>query len=255
MKERPLIFQDWGIRAIRNVVPGSWPAVAIDPSKPIKWQTRRVMKPQPPGDFEAPHQISDGSWVVTENEPPDILTNYPITCSYAVGDQIWTRETFTIWNHDNKEVWYQADCDTPGHADIGWYNATLKNNVKRWSPSIHMPRWACRDNLLIHNIRVERVQDISIDDAFAEEMPMSYERGNGPWNDSSVIVKFENVWNALHVKPKLYKSDVMRLGVETPYYVSFPWDKASRNPRTEINGKRHCCYPNPYVWVYEMGRL
>ncbi len=230
MKSHPLIFQAWGIRAIRNVVPGSWPAVAIDPSKPIKTMTRRVMKPQP------------------ERCGGGFLLPLKIDAPFAVGNQIWTRETwfpaYTATDYDNGCV-YKADY---GHRiDL---NPSIADSYS-WKPSIHMPRWASRDDLLIHNIRVERVQDISEADAKAEGISLelfvqwlgSYKRG------------FRELWNTLHAKPKLYRSDIMQLGVETPYYVSFPWDEFSRDSRIVINDRRHYHFPNPYVWVYEMGRL
>ncbi len=39
---------------------------------------------------------------------------------------------------------------------------------ERWRPSIHMPRWACRLVLPLVSVRVERVQDITEEDARAE---------------------------------------------------------------------------------------
>jgi len=37
-------FRPWGIRAILNVRPDTWPVEPIDATKPVKWQTRRLIK-------------------------------------------------------------------------------------------------------------------------------------------------------------------------------------------------------------------
>ena len=75
------------------------------------------------------------------------------------GDQLWVRET---WNKHGGLLTYRADHD--------WIEEMRKATVcpAKWVPSIHMPRWASRINLLITGVRVERLNDISEQDAMAE---------------------------------------------------------------------------------------
>lgn len=59
----------------------------------------------------------------------------------------------------NKPLWFEADGTPPGRP-IEWaINAT---------PAIHMPKWAARTWLEINDVRVERLQAISVGDAEAE---------------------------------------------------------------------------------------
>lgn len=72
------------------------------------------------------------------------------------GDRLWVRETFRL--HDNGSIEYRAD--TPAFADhVG----------PRWRSPLYMPRWAARRiTLEITELRVERLQEISEADCFAE---------------------------------------------------------------------------------------
>jgi hypothetical protein len=47
MKEHPILFSAPMVQVLLNTKPNTWPAEPIDPSKPFKWMTRRMMKPQP----------------------------------------------------------------------------------------------------------------------------------------------------------------------------------------------------------------
>ncbi|EPK0101249.1 TPA: hypothetical protein ACNVBB_000128 [Klebsiella aerogenes] len=90
-----------------------------------------------------------------------------ISCPFgAVGERIWVRET-----------WAEAGACAP---DLKLYRANYPEHVPsiyenvppaeeiRWTPSIHMPRWASRILLEITDVRVELLNAISEEDARAE---------------------------------------------------------------------------------------
>lgn len=148
MKERPVIFNGEMVRAI---LAGR------------KTQTRRVMKPQPepvpgqPGEywwpakaFETMVKMSDFQRVGFEGAAADAS---PFG---RIGDRLWVRETF---GDCGVRLVYRADTDDGASCQ-----------VTRWTPSIHMPRSACRLLLEISDVRVERLNDISEQDALAEGM-------------------------------------------------------------------------------------
>lgn len=117
-----------------------------------KTMTRRLVKPQPP----------HWEWNLHKNDRLNI--KWPgggwARCPYGQpGDLLWVRETFKAFNKDR--VHFKAD----------YAGTTRKENTKHglsWKPSIHMPRWASRLTLKITDVRVERVQDITDEDAKSE---------------------------------------------------------------------------------------
>ena len=76
---------------------------------------------------------------------------------------------------------------------------------KKKSPSIHMPRWASRIDLLIKDIRVERLQDISEEDARAEginlsdkNLPVSSISGNPIKSGFGHRIAFKGLWQSIN---------------------------------------------------------
>lgn len=89
-------------------------------------------------------------------------------CPYGqVGDKLWVRET---WARDDDDgvLMYRADI---GH-DINaaaWEQGRIEGNARHhWRPSIYIPRWASRINLEIVGIGLERLHDITDEDALSE---------------------------------------------------------------------------------------
>lgn len=80
------------------------------------------------------------------------------------GDLLWVRETWAYFGGD--EYLYQRD---PGAVQYRSDATALDSPAGgRWRPSIHMPKWASRIWLRVTDVRVERVQDITEDDARAD---------------------------------------------------------------------------------------
>jgi len=155
MKERPIPFN---AEMVRAVLDGR------------KTQTRRVIKPQPTGEVA---QYKFGSWDYVGREWVGGK------CPYGKkGDRLWVRETFCIGSIEEEEVTdnmhtgqlYISQCKGDTNAIPRQY--VIDNNISDedviWKPSIFMRREYSRINLEITDIRVERVQDISDQEAKAE---------------------------------------------------------------------------------------
>lgn len=97
-------------------------------------------------------------------------------CPYgSVGDRLWVRETWYYEEHmhDSTEGMPDLPCGLYSHrlvykADCTDYPVNVGVGRQGWKPSIFMPRWASRITLEITDIKVERLQDITKEDAIAE---------------------------------------------------------------------------------------
>lgn len=212
MKERPILFSGPMVRAILDGT---------------KTQTRRIVKPQP--HFE---RRFAGDGLVLHKKKHDQTTSIysPLIadhCPYGQpGDRLWVRETWQKAGGDTG-YWYAA---TDSEADDG------ASPVSRWKPSIHMPRWASRINLLITGVRVERLQDIWNNDTACiaegiEEMPS--EKAGPEWRWWRNYTP-GNGWTGDGGKPD-------RLGHPGNSFATL-WKS--------INGA-DSWDPNPWVWVVE----
>lgn len=182
MKERGMIFNGEMARAILDG---------------RKTQTRRIMKIQPSDGFHPTHNGYDldlnAHWytpgVVDKNgylQPAkkDVFgvadENEGYTCPFgAVGDRIWVREAFQgpLVSEELLEEYraYPEKFENPEYCEYAADGGPrpeycdLDDNLRHgWRPSIHMPRWASRLTLEITSVRVERLRDLSEDDAKSE---------------------------------------------------------------------------------------
>ena len=156
-----------------------------------KTQTRRVIKPQPIVAFwqgSAPQFQFTGFKLYSPGYDRNTLRQF---CPYGqVGDRLWVREAY--WEDQSGGVWgYRAD-------GIDW---PPSNCGGKSHPSIHMPRWASRITLEITGVRVERVQDISEEDAVAEGCDYLAKVGLGYMHAYPIVLRnFHFLWDSINAK-------------------------------------------------------
>jgi len=152
-----------------------------------KTQTRRVIKID---DAPENWKISIAGTSIVRTEPYDVKLP-----RYAAGDILWVRETFCEVPYEYNHIPIKG-----GHITIPKY--AYKADSERdytgiWKPSIHMPREAARIFLRVKTVRVERLQDITEEDAIAEGM-------SNTLVDGVVFISakgnFHVFWDSLNIK-------------------------------------------------------
>ena len=164
-----------------------------------KTQTRRVLKVEPPPGAERvirPFRDERLQWAATDPHDMEqgqlVLGDAP-RCPYgAPGDRLWVRETWQAFER-GYDVYRCIPKRRPENCGL-LYAADDVDTMEFWRPSIHMPRWASRITLEITGVRVERLQDISEEDAEAEGVD---EWARGACGDPDALWpsdKFELLW-------------------------------------------------------------
>jgi hypothetical protein len=218
MKERPIIFSGEMVRAILE---GQ------------KTMTRRVVKPRLIPFIEKAALVN--------GKPCIDLLDIEIPCPYGIpGDRLWVRET---WVHlPNNTVLYRA---TDNERSEAW----KMYGEPKWRPSIFMPRWASRILPEITNVRVERLQDITEEDAIGE--------GIG----RQIVHSEDHGW-----KNYLWHGDFGNFGnygMGNKQSDAWPYQYSTyRNAKDcfsslweLINGKKYPWASDPWVWVIEFTPL
>lgn len=129
--------------------------------------------------------------------------SFGMNLPYQPGDILYVRET---WKKAPNGYYYYEDWQKDDIAD-----------VTKWKPSIHMPKEAARIWLKVTDVRVERLQEITVESALAEGTD-KYIHLNGKFDENAILTSFMGIWNST-----IKNSDLDRYG----------WNA------------------NPWVWVIE----
>lgn len=179
-----------------------------------KTQTRRIVKPQPV-------MYEPGMDVGLSDYTADMLV-----CPYGrFGDRLWVRETHrAIWG---QSPGYLIGVDYKADPQEKWERMRDHMGRPKWTPSIHMRREYSRILLEIVSVRVERLNDISEDDCWAEGI----DAVDGFLDDMAII--------------NLAKSMVRSFEDAAPTFAAL-WES--------INGASSWA-ANPWVWAIEFKRV
>jgi hypothetical protein len=206
VSERPILFSDAMVRAILEG---------------RKTQTRRVMASGPPDGMTEKDirvEVFNPSYEDRHGDlqpGPDTFGAYDIhgewgvKCPYGQpGDLLWVREAWRVAPHvGTLHVEYRSPsgaapaprgCDTRVDRWCGCgcthpFGLPAGERL-RWRPSIHMPRWASRLTLRVAEVRVERLQAITEEDAIAEGITMTGDALGDP------VGAYAALWDSINRK-------------------------------------------------------
>lgn len=206
IREKGLIFNSEMVRAILD-------GRKTQTRRPIKWKQTR---------FTEIGEREDGSkWPWSEDAEHACDFWHP--CPFgAVGDRIWVREAYRFpASLDDvsptgvgemavatgyRKPWAPTFYEFTGTFSDGWkgFETTPKvSDAGKLRPSIHMPRWASRILLEITDVRVERLNAISQEDAQAEGMELTGWRPtySDPDSGGEVMTPYDNfaeLWSSIY---------------------------------------------------------
>lgn len=253
MTERPILFSGAMVRAILDR---------------RKTQTRRAVKAS---QLIVDLRISGA--IATAVHPGG--GNSTLRCPYGKpGDLLWVKEAWragaTLDTYSPKEIesaaseagwtygprgplYYEAD-----GSETRWGPQDLRDfgGAGRLRPSIYMPRWASRIKLAVTDVRVERVQSISEEDAMAE--------GIGIFGHAEKYSALGALAGMAAVNPKMSRRGLLA-GVLSAFHLSVGDDGTAASCTAHgafahlwesINAKRGYGWEsNPWVWVVEFRRV
>lgn len=236
------------VLALLNTKPGVWPAEPIDPNKPFKWQTRRIVKPQPTKLYFPGIKGGKPSWPANF-EGEALWSGKTIQSKYRPGEIVYVKEGLYL---GVKEDTFLAP--TP----VIYYDADGANSGKSWRwkrskiPPIFMPRDLARMELEIKAVRVERLQDITEADAVAEGIEHLFSAEE--MSESPEMMVYANSWkNYLwHGHDGLKKKQVDSWPHQFSSYQSAV--KSYSSLWESISGPGSWD-SNPWVFAYEFARV
>ena len=177
-----------------------------------KTVTRRIIKPSYRPDESGFHVFTNMGtkerWAekIDEEEMSFDPPRY-VTPPFQPGDILYVRETWSTRQSNacmgNTTTGCPYDnCETapgPCFEDEYIYKATdsLDSSIRKWRPSIHMPKAAARIWLKVTDVKIQRLQDMTLDDFLRKGIVMLPEAFNDPENVyQQARTDFIDIWDS-----------------------------------------------------------
>jgi hypothetical protein len=151
-----------------------------------------------------------------------------------VGDRFWCKEA---WAHDAPDDETFKACHQDAYSDDYSYGPYYKATAEQfdvdslhWKPARYMPKYACRLLLRVTRIRIQRLQEISEADCYAEGC-QDMDRGcMGAHHVNGEIVEeyepiesvFQHLWNSIH------KDKPGRSWDDDPWVIAYSLERVER---------------------------
>lgn len=127
------------------------------------------------------------------------------TNGLRVGDRLWVRENWRVPGDCSAELSSTSTCVGPEDLEFAADFTGMDFDMRRWRPSIHIPRWGSRITLEVTAVKIEKLQAISEQDCKAEgcvsvDMATGRECILDP-GMGSYYIHFAAIWTNLHGQP------------------------------------------------------
>lgn len=178
MEEKPILFTQ---ENILKILDGT------------KTQTRRPCKDVPERAYDIEYFYEDGTWYwMCGNISNGCAVDWvePVKFRYDYGDLLWVKEA---WQYSpNWYYCYKADeIPEDNHGYIGKIP---------WKSPLFMPKEAARIWLEVEERWIERVQDISGEDAIAEGVSFPYACRSESGLLFEAQMQYKDIWNSIYTK-------------------------------------------------------